>query len=89
MKCPHCSKELIIEVRGPAPQTYLPAGDLDDALAEYHKYIEVTPGEGVLFVRLEGYVEDKIWTAVNKIVKAHGGKYIKGGDKPGHWEVPT
>jgi hypothetical protein len=96
-QCPHCKKTVtlwmkVTGVKAPdePKQTYLPASDVEDALAEYHNDLEFIPTSGKLIVKLLAYVKKDTFIAVNKIVKAHGGQYFpSGGKEAGHWEVPT
>ena len=98
MKCPHCGnpvklvKSGVFPVEGHKPpdstkQTYLPVEGLDAALEEYAEDLEFAQGEGIVIYAPKEFFKDKsIWIAINKIIKAHGGKWITAGEGS-HWEV--
>lgn len=91
-QCPHCGKPILVAKpprKDDEKQTYLPAGDLDDALAEYAELLHITTSEGVILYQLKDYQPTDTWRKIDTIMSQHGGKYIKGGSKPGHWEVAT
>ena len=92
-QCPHCKKACTLSLRVAGyskpdeHQTYLPAGDIEEALREYAEKLDVTDAEGKLIFQSKGWLDKDTWNAINKIIKAHGGKWISGG-KESHWEVP-
>jgi len=103
MKCPHCGKPIKVVKAGefpveghtpteptpPTKQTYLPIEGLDAALEEFAEDLEFAQGEGMVLYAPKRYFKDKsTWIAINKIIKAHGGKWITAGEGS-HWEVPT
>lgn len=100
MKCPHCGKPVKLVPAGEFPveghqppdsakQTYLPIEGLDAALEQYAEDLEFAQGEGMVIYAPKHYFKDKsIWISINKIIKAHGGKWITAGEGS-HWEVPT
>ena len=94
-QCPHCKKEIGLTVtisgykRPEEPkQTYLPSRDVEGALTEYTEKLLFTDAEGKYIIQSKTWLDKDTWNAVNKIIKAHGGKWISGG-KESHWEVPT
>ena len=102
MKCPHCGEPVRLVKAGEFPveqgvepqQRKLSSSDmvieLEQSLADYLTLVDVIDTEGKVVVQLYNYIKDgDTWRDINHIVKAHGGKYIKGVDKLGHWEVPT
>jgi hypothetical protein len=102
--CPHCGKSITYTVvfgaptRQPGPeepaQRTLSSSEmvieLERSLADHLQLVDVIDTEGKVVVQLYHYIPDgDTWRDINAIVKAHGGKYIKGVDKLGHWEVPA
>jgi hypothetical protein len=100
--CPHCQQPLYITltisdeegqkppIPSKEPATPLSADELETTLRhELDDVLEFVPGEGVLYIRIKEYLKDAHWSRVNKLARMARGKYIKGGDKPGYWEVPT
>ena len=67
--------------------SYLPAKDLEAALAPYLKTLDVIDVEGKLIIESLEWRDKEEWRKINKIIKAHGGQWITGG-KESHWEVP-
>ena len=94
-QCPHCKKTCTLSMRvsgysTPAepPQPYLPSKDVEGALTEYAEKLFFTDAEGKYIIQAKTWLPTDEWNAVNKIIRAHGGKWISGG-KESHWEVPT
>lgn len=101
-ECPYCKKPLLLAkgVRPliepkPEPPKYQPVAKLEYALLEYVKSmpeddrikLNFTKEDKHIIVKQKGWVAAKHWRAINKIVMAHGGKWVPKEGGVGHWEV--